>query len=202
MVRWIESIVVSILLSVVAILIINNYDELSYALFGANDPMDNKPNITADEIEQAVHKRVNIERVNAGLVALSWDPKLSSIALLHSRDMGENGFFDHINLENESPTERGLEQGYNCTKYFDTFSTSGIAENIHQNNLYTDYKYRGNTIISYNWSSADEIAKKTVDDWMKSPDHRKNILDPNFDSEGIGVFITNDFKVYITENFC
>jgi uncharacterized protein YkwD len=79
---------------------------------------------------------------------------------------------------------------------------SGIAENIHQNNLYTTYEYRGDKIISYNWSTIDEIAKKTVDDWMNSPDHRKNILDPNHQSEGIGVYITDEFKVYITENFC
>ena len=91
---------------------------------------------------------------------------------------------------------------YNCTKYFDTYVRTGIAENIHQNNLYTTYEYQGESIISYNWSSVDQIAKKTVEDWMKSENHRKNILDPGFDGEGIGVYIDERYKVWVTENFC
>ena len=37
---------------------------------------------------------------------------------------------------------------------------------------------------------------------MNSPGHRENILTGVFDREGIGVEITQDYKVYVTQNFC
>jgi uncharacterized protein YkwD len=37
---------------------------------------------------------------------------------------------------------------------------------------------------------------------MESPGHRENILTKTYDSEGIGVEISADDKVYITQNFC
>jgi uncharacterized protein YkwD len=203
MVRWIESIVLSIILTLVAILAINNLDQINHAINpNSSDPLADKPNYSILELEKKIHLLVNQERRDAGLAALEWDKDLQAIARLHSTDMGENDFFEHVNLNGENPNDRGLNGGYNCTIQFKGYVKSGIAENIHQNNLYTTYEYRGDKIISYNWSTIDEIAKKTVDDWMNSPDHRKNILDPNHQSEGIGVYITDEFKVYITENFC
>ena len=60
----------------------------------------------------------------------------------------------------------------------------------------------GEVPVSYDWNSMKEIAKSTVDGWMDSEGHRKNILTPRFDREGIGVVISPDDKVYITQNLC
>ena len=54
----------------------------------------------------------------------------------------------------------------------------------------------------YDWNSQEKIAQTTVQGWMKSPGHRKNILTPYFKSEGIGIVVSPDDKVYITQNFC
>ena len=56
--------------------------------------------------------------------------------------------------------------------------------------------------MQYNWSSMESIATSTVTGWMESPGHRKNILEPHWQSEGIGVAVAPDYSVYITENFC
>jgi len=201
--RRIENIVILLFLGMLAFMIINNYSNIELALFGKNaDPSANKPEYVIADIEKAIHSGINSERTKAGIGALAWDSNLSSIAREHSVDMAMRGFFDHINPDNEGPTERGIRHGYNCTRYFDSYVRTGIAENIHQNNLYTTYEYQGDSIISYNWSSVDQIAKKTVEDWMKSENHRKNILDPGFDGEGIGVYIDEKYKVWVTENFC
>jgi uncharacterized protein YkwD len=37
---------------------------------------------------------------------------------------------------------------------------------------------------------------------MKSEGHRKNILNPGYATEGIGIGFTEDGKVYITQMFC
>ncbi len=75
------------------------------------------------------------------------------------------------------------------------------AENIALNHLY-DSVTTVNGEPFYDWNSMDKIAETTVQGWMKSPGHRRNVLTPYFRSEGIGVVISNDGKVYITQNFC
>jgi uncharacterized protein YkwD len=37
---------------------------------------------------------------------------------------------------------------------------------------------------------------------MLSPEHRKNILNGNYDREGIGVAVSPNEEVYITQDFC
>jgi hypothetical protein len=59
-----------------------------------------------------------------------------------------------------------------------------------------------NGVKYYDWNTLEEIAESTVEGWMNSPGHRKNILIPVWQREGIGVSIAPDDKVYITENFC
>lgn len=76
----------------------------------------------------------------------------------------------------------------------------GLAENISQNWTYDSITYI-NGVPSYNWNHDEDIAEKTVNGWMNSQGHRANILS-GFHSEGIGVAIASDDKVYITENFC
>jgi uncharacterized protein YkwD len=76
----------------------------------------------------------------------------------------------------------------------------GFSENIFQNNLYSSITYI-NGVPNYHWNSLEEIAKTTVEGWMKSPGHRENLLGYHT-SEGIGVAIASDDKVYITQNFC
>lgn len=77
----------------------------------------------------------------------------------------------------------------------------GIGENIFQNSLYEQAWLLEGEIVSYDWYTYEQIAKSTVDGWMKSPNHKENILTPAWQSEGIGISAT-DYKVYITQNFC
>ena len=110
-------------------------------------------------------------------------------------------FFSHDNLIGQDPTERGRLAGYYCRKDFGSYYTEGIAENIFQNNLYDSVTYY-NGIPSYDWNTQEEIAKSTVSGWMTSPGHRENILTATYDKEGIGVAISSDDEVLITQDFC
>ena len=78
----------------------------------------------------------------------------------------------------------------------------GIAENIHQGWTY-DTIWRTNGIeTSRDWNTPEEIAQNAVTGWMNSPGHRENILRPVFRTEGIGVAVSAEGKVYVTEDFC
>ncbi|WAC04116.1 MAG: CAP domain-containing protein [Methanoregula sp.] len=167
----------------------------------ANSVMPSPPTIDQQTLERRVHELINQQRKGQGLSLLSFDQTLAGIARKHSEDMAKNNYFSHDNLRGLGPTERGNQVGYSCYKNYGSYYTTGIAENIFQNNLYTSTTYY-NGIPVHAWSSLEEIAQSTVNGWMTSPGHRRNILTSTYDREGIGVAISADDKVYITEDFC
>jgi uncharacterized protein YkwD len=166
-----------------------------------NSESRSAPSINIAALEKRVHELINQQRNYQGLSSLSFDSSLAVIAKGHSQDMARNNYFAHENLQGLSPTDRGNQQGYPCRKDYGSYYTYGLAENIYQNNLYDSVTYY-NGIPSYDWNTEQEIAQSTVDGWMNSAGHRKNILTSSFDREGIGVAIATNDKVYITQDFC
>jgi len=166
------------------------------------DADEDKPEFDAKQIEYLVHELTNQERLNHGLSQLTFDSEIMQIARGHSLDMAEREYFAHETPEGFTPTDRADQNGYSCQKIVGLLIYSGIAENIFQGHLFDSYYTINDEITSYEWSTEEEIAKITVDGWMNSPGHRENILTEIFDREGIGVEITQDHKVYVTQNFC
>lgn len=77
----------------------------------------------------------------------------------------------------------------------------GFPENIEQNNLYDSIEYIDGIPI-YHWLSEDQLSNSIVETWMGSTGHRENILTPAYYSQGIGIAISSDDKVLVTEDFC
>ncbi len=159
------------------------------------------PSINGLELEIKIHDLINKERRKQGLSLLAWDDALSNIARKHSRDMAKRNYFSHDTPEGHDFSYRYSEAGYSCSIRGQGHISYGGAENIFQNNLY-DRVTIVNGIPYYDWNSEDTIAESTVRGWMNSRGHRKNILAPYWRTEGIGVAILPDGKVYITQNFC
>ncbi|MEM2512692.1 MAG: CAP domain-containing protein, partial [Candidatus Bathyarchaeia archaeon] len=114
------------------------------------------PNIT--DIERAIFIYTNIERKKHGIKELIWDEKLSEIARTHSRDMAQNNFFSHINLNGEDPTARAKKYGYPIFKDLGNgLVRVGIAENIGK--MTTGYI----SGIGWVYNDADSIAKAQVE---------------------------------------
>ena len=152
-------------------------------------------------IARLIHEKINSQRRRHGLQPLKWNPTITVIAQRHSEDMAANSFFSHNNRQGQSPTDRGLAMGFDCRKDYPGYYTYGLAENIWQG-----YTYGSTTTIGFitrkNFLSDDEIASRSVSGWMNSPGHRENILTREYTDSGIGVAITEDDKVYTTQNFC
>ena len=161
---------------------------------------DEKPVIDIMELEWEIHELINIERLNYGLKSLVYDSDLADIARDHSEDMAMYRFFSHDNLQGQTPTDRAKATGYDCYKDFGSYYTDGIAENIFQNNLYDSVTYYSDSPI-YDWNTQSEIASSTVSGWMDSYGHRQNILESSYDKEGIGVALSSNDEVYITQDF-
>lgn len=160
-----------------------------------------QPEIRIPDLERRIHALINKERTNRKLQPLQLEERLSRVARAHSQDMAQRNFFSHVNPDGKDPTARGENRGYTCRKVSGNIITTGLAENIFQGNLYSRIRIRG-TEKSYDWSSAEKIATEGVTGWMKSPGHRENILTNGYQRTGIGISISKDDKVYVTQLFC
>ncbi len=160
-----------------------------------------RPDIRIAEIEKHIHDLINREREKNGLSSLAFNKSLKEIARRHSEDMAGRNYFSHYSPEGHGFSDRYKQVGYVCKISGKGMSYFTGAENIYQNNLYNRVRIV-NGIKYYDWNLPETIAETTVEGWMNSPEHRKNILMPHWQGEGIGVAISSDGKIFITQNFC
>ena len=160
-----------------------------------------EPRIDIDELEQRIHELVNQERARLRLSPLAWNPILNKVARLHSQDMARRAYLGHNSPEGYDLSYRYAHQGFVCEVAAGTMIYQG-SENIYQASLYHSIDYVNDIPVAYNWNDLEKIARATVKGWMSSPTHRRSMLEPSWKTQGIGVAISNDFKVYITQDFC
>lgn len=116
------------------------------------------PDFEPSAIEREIWQIVNKERSDHGLAPLKLANDLSYVARVKSRDMNDKKYFDHESPTYGSPFKMMNDFGLK-------FSTAG--ENIAAG--YVD-------------------AAEVMEGWMNSPGHRANILTPEYEEIGIGVF--------------
>jgi uncharacterized protein YkwD len=108
-------------------------------------------------VRAAVLEKVNAARLKARAQPLRASSQLDQAAQKHAEDMLARGFFAHESPDGKTVRERAQAAGYDWR---------AIGENIAEGQL-----------------TVDEV----MDTWMKSPGHRRNILDPGFTELGVGL---------------
>lgn len=169
------------------------------------NPEKERKTIRLDELEQRIHDLVNQERKKQGLDALEWNSRLCGIARIHSRDMASRNYFSHESPEGKTCEYRYVQQGFTCRIATGSGRYAVGGENIFLNNFcrsVTYIKSAGTVRTVHEWNDMEQLAQSTVAGWMNKPGHRKNILWPYWKTEGIGIAVSQDGKVYITQNFC
>jgi len=129
-----------------------------------------------EQLELAVHNRINEERIREGLNALEYDDVLAQVAAYHSTDMAANDYFAHEDKDGCDSACRVTSAGYKWRM---------VGENLFL--LKREYHF-----------SAEGASAVVVAGWMGSPGHRENMFEPDFTHEGIGVVILGD-SIYVTE---
>ncbi len=157
--------------------------------------------IQAAELEKRIYADINREREAKNVPRLQLDAGLSRIARAHSADMLHRSFFSHVNPDGDGPSDRGRKTGFECKRREGRRVMQGLAENIYRTNSYDRVTIR-NGVASYEWKTAAEIAVSIVGGWMKSRGHRKNILEFGVSRTGIGVAVSPDGKVLVSQIFC
>ncbi|MCU5745593.1 CAP domain-containing protein [Staphylococcus sp. SQ8-PEA] len=114
---------------------------------------------------------INGERAQRNLSTLSYSKALQSVAKRHSYDMIKNNYFDHQDLEGNSPFDRIKQR---------QISFNGAGENIaagQQNSIFAHQAF------------------------MNSKGHRRNILRSEYKMLGVGVDFDKTNRPYWTENY-
>ncbi|QLH78560.1 CAP domain-containing protein [Halosimplex rubrum] len=159
--------------------------------------------IDVARIERAIHERVNEIRRDRDLPTLAADEDLTEIATYYSRRMADKEFFSHTGPGGQTLLDRYDRFGYDCR--VDTggqrYVTGG--ENLAYTYAYTPVRTEGG-VVSYDGNET-EIARGIVEGWMNSSGHRRNLLRPYWNREGIGVVLDPEdgrTQVIATQNFC
>jgi uncharacterized protein YkwD len=126
-------------------------------------------------LEQEVFRLVNQTREEKGLKKLAWSNEVAAIARQHSANMANYNFFSHIGIDGKKVDDRADSIGLSRWQ--------SIGENI-----------------AYN-SGFDDPVGRAVLGWMNSAGHRQNILRDTWKETGIGIAVTAQGKVFITQVF-
>ncbi len=140
-------------------------------------------------VEQDIHKIVNQTRLANGAQPINYDPKLADIARAHSQDMAIHQFLSHNSYEGtQSLSYRYMLAGYHCPAPADSYEYPRSNENI--------------AVVTAQGNES-QIARHIVNTWLDSVADNYNILDNEYQVEGIGIALTgNKMAVYATEDFC
>lgn len=105
--------------------------------------------------------QINAVRVRHGLRPLRVSRELAAAASLHSREMARLGFFSHTSRDGKAFWKR-IERFYRPRGA----RVWAVGENLI-------------------WQSPDLDAREAVAAWMKSPGHRRVLLDPSWREVGL-----------------
>jgi uncharacterized protein YkwD len=116
---------------------------------------------TLVSLESGLLRQLNVIRTDRGLVALRPSSRLAAAATQHSREMAEDGYFDHDSFDGTSFATR-IAHWYPTSGY----QSWAVGENLL-------------------WSSPTIDPARALDMWMHSAPHRANILNPRWREIGI-----------------
>lgn len=147
---------------------------------GAEDRGEGPPLVAQSDLAAAAARIVeltNQTRAEHGVGPLQAVVYLGDAATGHSKEMIELNYFSHT-----SPTP-GRAQPKMRIQLANGWDTR-IGENI--------YRSQGIPI--------NQLADRAMSAWLKSPSHLKNLVDPTFNSIGVGIVPKGD-EFAITQNF-
>jgi|GEM_PF-3415268 len=136
-------------------------------------------NVTPASLDIQVHAELSLQdlannfRKAHGLAELGLDSSVVHMARAHSREMRDEHYFSHSSpfVGNESPDLRYQ----NVIHFKESADAPIVGENLF---WMKDPGYGLND---------QEIAEYAVSAFLKSPEHRENLLDPHFKKMGVGV---------------
>jgi uncharacterized protein YkwD len=145
------------------------------AVSAAARPAVERPTASVQAVERGAFELMNTERLSKGLSALVWSDRIADLARLHSQNMAVYDFFNHRGIDGQTVDGRA--------DLFGLGDWRAIGENI---------------AFTRGFDAPQNVA---FENWMKSPPHRRNVLNPQWKESAIGVAVKPDGTHYFTQVF-
>lgn len=126
-------------------------------------------------IEASTFDQVNALREQQHLLRLRGSDELAAVARAHAEDLARHGYFSHTDRQGRNPLQRVQSAGIEGFRL--------LAENIGSSNV-----------------SGDRVPA-VMKAWLDSPIHRNNLLNPAFNTSGIGAAESPDGQTIIVQLF-
>ena len=169
----------------------------------ASRPPNERPDLS--DLDRRVAHAANLAREGEGLGAYRWSDDLAAVARHHSADMARRDFFDHVNPDGQTPSDRALVDGIECRVPLGGGRLRvGVSENLYEISAYEKIRiqtYGGREHRTTDWYSPAELAGIVTEGWLDSPGHRRNLLDAVSTAQGVGVEVAGD-RVFVTQMMC
>jgi len=133
------------------------------------------PRIDLEYLALRVLAEANAVRMQSGAGPLIMDPALRRAARRYSRELARRGEIEHLS---RTPGRRTFRQ---------RIAAEGAEARVAGENL------------ARLTASVESLPERAVRAWMKSPGHRRNLLDPIFTRTGIGVMLGPDGIWYVVQ---
>src|SRR5690606_23948165 len=133
------------------------------------------PEIDLEYLALQVLAEANAVRMRAGAGPLVMDPALRRAARRYSRALALRGEIEHLS---PTPGRRTVRQ---------RIAAEGAEARVAGEHL------------APRTASVESLPRRAVQAWMKSPGHRRNLLDPIFTRTGIGVMLGPDGIWYVVQ---
>ncbi len=165
-------------------------------------------------LEKTIFKYTNIARKKNHLLSFIWDDALALTARDHSIEMAKLKYMAH-----ESPVSKNKTLKHRLENHDVTLVNHAFGENLGVDYFldvagkpfYMINDDKGEVILvdgktekPVPHQTYKQFAKKIVANWMKSPGHRKNILNKQYQLLGIGIS-KGEYQglpaIYVTQNF-
>lgn len=151
---------------------------LAVALPAAAAPTNTEPSpaITLTADEALLVRLINHERAEKNRPALLLDPLLTQVARQHSTDMQRRDYFSHLE---PAPNPRTP-----FARYADALQRRPLV------------------VVGENIGRASQPLMAIIHaHMMDSPEHRANLLDPQYTRLGVGLHVLPDGRVWVTQMF-
>lgn len=133
------------------------------------------PEIDLEYLALQVLAEANAVRMRAGAGPLVMDAALRRAARRYSRELAQRREIEHLS---RTPGRRTFRQ---------RIAAEGAEARVAGENL------------ARLTASVESLPRRAVQAWMKSPGHRRNLLDPIFTRTGIGVMLGQDGIWYVVQ---
>ena len=173
---------------------INSSTEIKTTILKTNNTNTrlNITNLDQSLLSYAIFLETNRERAKYSIPPLSYMPKLSNVALYHSKEMVKNNYLGHNDKNGNGFSKRMRMHNLPKTRLSENCALSfGIEYDSKckiRFNGSGNFKKNGKQIPYRTYRSA---AKNIVSNLMNSAGHRKNILDKKVNKVGVGVVFYN-----------